>query len=197
MLPDPYPIYALIMLIWFSTFEICISELFCQILMCTLHISGPVGEDMFHWQATIMGPPDSPYAGGVFLVTIHFPPDYPFKPPKVHHLTQFLCSVLKNANISSLFFILMVFVNSKKSYVHNYSVNQNMCFLCGRISPIPQVAFRTKVFHPNINSNGSICLDILKEQWSPALTISKVHSLYNFFTRKPPIEFVGILDYPC
>ncbi|TPX08146.1 uncharacterized protein E0L32_010213 [Thyridium curvatum] len=72
----------------------------------------------FHWQATIMGPSDSPYSGGVFFLAIHFPTDYPFKPPKVN--------------------------------------------------------FTTRIYHPNINSNGSICLDILRDQWSPALTISKV-----------------------
>uniref|UniRef100_A0A3Q4BZZ6 E2 ubiquitin-conjugating enzyme n=1 Tax=Mola mola TaxID=94237 RepID=A0A3Q4BZZ6_MOLML len=73
--------------------------------------AGPVGDDC-------KCPSDSPYQGGVFFLTIHFPTDYPFKPPKV--------------------------------------------------------AFTTRIYHPNINSNGSICLDILRSQWSPALTISKV-----------------------
>lgn len=80
--------------------------------------AGPVGDDLFHWQATLMGPTDSPYAGGVFSLNVFFPTDYPFKAPKVQ--------------------------------------------------------FVTKIYHPNINSNGGICLDILKDQWSPALTISKV-----------------------
>ena len=102
--------------------------------------AGPVGDDLFHWQATIMGPPESPYQGGVFFLTIHFPTDYPFKPPKV--------------------------------------------------------AFTTRIYHPNINSNGSICLDILRSQWSPALTISKgkfkinenIVTLFQIFIFCPKIQ---------
>ena len=80
---------------------------------------GPVdSSDLYHWQAILSGPGDSPYEGGLFFLNIHFPVDYPFKPPKV--------------------------------------------------------TFNTRVYHPNINSHGAICVDILKHAWTPALTISKV-----------------------
>jgi ubiquitin-conjugating enzyme E2 D len=81
--------------------------------------AGPIDdEELYVWQATIIGPEGSPFENGLFKLKIEFPTDYPFKAPKI--------------------------------------------------------AFTTKIYHCNINSQGGICLDILKDQWSPALTINKV-----------------------
>ena len=80
--------------------------------------AGPKNGNLQEWEATIIGPADSPYAGGIFKLLINFPEKYPFKPQKVK--------------------------------------------------------FITKIYHPNINSHGSICLDILNVNWSPALTVTKL-----------------------
>jgi ubiquitin-conjugating enzyme E2 D len=75
-----------------------------------------IDDDITKWSATIIGPIDTPYEGGVFNLDIEFPGRYPFSPPKI--------------------------------------------------------IFITKVYHPNINANGHICLDILKsDKWTPAQTV--------------------------
>ena len=86
------------------------------ILNCS---AGPINEDnLTIWQATIFGPEDTPYHGGIFNLEIKFTTEYPFKPPSIY--------------------------------------------------------FTTPIYHCNINKNGGICIDILKNGWSPALNIGKL-----------------------
>ena len=40
-----------------------------------------VQDDLFCWDVTLTGPPESPYAGGHFVLRLEFPAQYPFKAP--------------------------------------------------------------------------------------------------------------------
>ncbi|XP_006408803.2 ubiquitin-conjugating enzyme E2 28 [Eutrema salsugineum] len=52
-----------------------------------IYSAGVEAEDVYVWASTITGPPGTPYEGGVFFLRIIFPPDFPWKPPKVHFRT--------------------------------------------------------------------------------------------------------------
>ena len=49
-------------------------------LGCTV---GLVNNDIFHWKLSLIGPTDTPYAGGMFFLTADFPDTYPQKKPEV------------------------------------------------------------------------------------------------------------------
>ena len=79
-------------------------------------------DNLTSWQAVLLGPSDTPYAGGRFHINIAIPNRYPFEPPTVR--------------------------------------------------------FETRVYHPNVDSAGLICLDVLhlppKGSWKPSWNIGSV-----------------------
>lgn len=91
-------------------------------------------DDLSHLKGTFLGPPGTPYEGGLFEVDIKIPDEYPFKPPIMR--------------------------------------------------------FDTRIYHPNISSQtGAICLDILKDAWTPILTLkSSLISLQSLLQSPEPTD---------
>jgi len=91
-----------------------------------------VGEDIYHWTATVYGPEDSLYENYQFELDIKLPEDYPTS-----------------------------------------AIN---------------VKFITHIEHANVNKNGDICMDILKDKWTSALNIRTVLISLISLMNKPNLD---------
>ncbi|KAK6132647.1 hypothetical protein DH2020_033599 [Rehmannia glutinosa] len=108
--------------------------------------ASPSEDNMRYFNVMILGPTQSPYEGGVFKLELFLPEEYPMAAPKVRFLTK----------------------------IYHPNIDKVCC---------PSFDFLHSMFMPTIGASilmklflqlGRICLDILKDKWSPALQIRTV-----------------------
>ena len=81
--------------------------------------ASPISEDnLMIWSATVFGPDDTPWEGGIFSMRLTFNDQYPDKPPRVR--------------------------------------------------------FTSEMFHPNIYPDGTLCMDLIQDNWSPIYTVCSI-----------------------
>uniref|UniRef100_F6H4Z9 UBC core domain-containing protein n=1 Tax=Vitis vinifera TaxID=29760 RepID=F6H4Z9_VITVI len=111
--------------------------------------ASPSEENMRYFNVMILGPTQSPYEGGVFKLELFLPEEYPMAAPKVRFLTKIYHPNIDKAR--DLLFPLIIFTYFKTEI---YEVSEH------------KIDFFMQL--------GRICLDILKDKWSPALQIRTV-----------------------
>ncbi|KAH9609172.1 hypothetical protein KSS87_002398 [Heliosperma pusillum] len=126
-------------------------------------ISGaPQDNNIMLWNAVIFGPDDTPWDGGTFKLTLQFSEDYPNKPPTVRFVSR------------------MFHPNTRGGE------NRDSADLQDSSSPAtdPPVPYKEgmdidRFFHLSgvlemLYADGSICLDILQNQWSPIYDVAAI-----------------------
>ena len=74
-----------------------------------------INNDIFKWRVTIVGPPGTPYDGGIFTAILTFPEDFPLNPPKM----KFLCPMY-HPNISETGEVCISILDPSENEIQSY-----------------------------------------------------------------------------
>jgi len=68
---------------------------------------------------------------------------------------------------------IITIIGNNNSYYKNKEFKIDVVFPNDYPYKCPKITFLTKIFHPNIDENGNICLDLLRnESWVPSLNMT-------------------------
>ncbi|KAG6514421.1 hypothetical protein ZIOFF_024776 [Zingiber officinale] len=120
-------------------------------------ISGaPHDNNIMLWNAVIFGPDDTPWDGGEATVVVlgTAVAEGGELPPKASPLLE-VVRLMPASRLGGTFKLTLQFTEDYPN------------------KP-PTVRFVSRMFHPNIYADGSICLDILQNQWSPIYDVAAI-----------------------
>jgi ubiquitin-conjugating enzyme E2 A len=116
-------------------------------------------ENMYIWGCTIVGPEETAWEGGIFSLRITYGDQYPDKPPRVRFTSEM--------------------VRRGPAFLPRPSPLPRGLLHCFTTSPGPAGELRPSraspaQFHPNIFPDGTLCLDLIQDNWSPIYTTSSI-----------------------
>ena len=102
-------------------------------------------ENLYVWGATVFGPDDTSWEGGIYTMRLMFTEQYPDKPPRVRFTTEM--------------------VRSRPPLTRGWGRVKDECG--------SDLAALPPQFHPNIYPDGTLCLDLIQDNWSPIYSVAQ------------------------
>ena len=102
-------------------------------------------ENLYVWGATVFGPDDTSWEGGIYTMRLMFTEQYPDKPPRVRFTTEM--------------------VRSRPPLTRGWGWVKDGCG--------SDLAALPPQFHPNIYPDGTLCLDLIQDNWSPIYSVAQ------------------------
>jgi ubiquitin-conjugating enzyme E2 A len=136
-------------------------------------------ENLYVWGGTVFGPDDTAWEGGIYSMRLTFTEQYPDKPPRV----RFTSEMVRPIPPAPLAWPMLPLPSASRWAVP--VIAGDSCLwparMQGNASHMPpsfplshSPPTRRPQFHPNIYPDGTLCMDLIQDNWSPIYSVCSI-----------------------